>query len=147
MTIYSILSYKENAMKLSRILHDQPMKPLEWVVFWTKFIRHHKGAEHLQPDFHDLTWYQHHCLDVIGFLLACVATIIFLVTKCCLFCCWKFGKTTKKGVVLFLSLFFFFNNWVGNLDRVHQPLFWIDPFLTPLGSYSFLNLSSQRSKA
>ncbi|KAI4542870.1 hypothetical protein MG293_006996 [Ovis ammon polii] len=89
-------SYKENAMKLSRIHHDQPVKPLDRAVFWVEFVMRHKGAKHLRPAFHDLTWYQRHSLDVIGFLLACVATVTFLVTKCCLFFCWKFGKTAKK---------------------------------------------------
>ncbi|XP_004419189.1 PREDICTED: UDP-glucuronosyltransferase 2C1-like [Ceratotherium simum simum] len=89
-------SYKENAMKLSRIHRDQPMKPLDRAVFWIEFVMRHKGAEHLRPPSHNLTWYQYHSLDVIGFLLACVATVMFLVTKCCLFCCWKFGKTGKK---------------------------------------------------
>ncbi|XP_068831433.1 UDP-glucuronosyltransferase 2C1-like isoform X2 [Capricornis sumatraensis] len=88
--------YKENAMKLSRIHHDQPVKPLDRAVFWVEFVMSHKGAKHLRPAFHDLTWLQHHSLDVIGFLIACVATVAFLVTKCCLFCCWKFGKTAKK---------------------------------------------------
>ncbi|TKC34647.1 hypothetical protein EI555_011237, partial [Monodon monoceros] len=89
-------SYKENAMKLSRIHHDQPMKPLDRAVFWIEFIMRHKGAKHLRPAIHNLTWYQYNSLDVIGFLLACMATFIFLVTKCCLFCYWKFGKTAKK---------------------------------------------------
>uniref|UniRef100_A0A8C3VQ32 UDP-glucuronosyltransferase n=1 Tax=Catagonus wagneri TaxID=51154 RepID=A0A8C3VQ32_9CETA len=89
-------SYKENVMKLSRIHHDQPVKPLDRAVFWIEFVMRHKGAKHLRPALHNLTWYQYHSLDVIGFLLACVATIIFLVTKCCLFCCQKFGKTAKK---------------------------------------------------
>ncbi|XP_001497977.3 UDP-glucuronosyltransferase 2C1 [Equus caballus] len=89
-------SYKENAMRLSRIHHDQPMKPLDRAVFWIEFVMRHKGAKHLRPASYDLTWYQYRSLDVIGFLLACVATFMFLVTKCCLFCCWKFGKTGKK---------------------------------------------------
>ncbi|EPY78226.1 UDP glucuronosyltransferase 2 family precursor [Camelus ferus] len=89
-------SYKENAMKLSRIHHDQPVKPLDRAVFWIEFVMRHKGAKHLRPALHDLTWYQNHSLDVIGFLLACVATAVFVITKCCLFCCLKFGKTTKK---------------------------------------------------
>uniref|UniRef100_A0A4W2DUP4 UDP-glucuronosyltransferase n=1 Tax=Bos indicus x Bos taurus TaxID=30522 RepID=A0A4W2DUP4_BOBOX len=88
--------YKENAMKLSRIHHDQPVKPLDRAVFWVEFVMRHKGAKHLRPAFYDLTWFQHHSLDVIGFLLACVATVTFLVTKCCLFFCWKFSKTEKK---------------------------------------------------
>ncbi|XP_058403191.1 UDP-glucuronosyltransferase 2C1-like isoform X1 [Diceros bicornis minor] len=89
-------SYKESAMILSRIHHDQPVTPLDRAVFWIEFVMRHKGAKHLRPASHNLTWYQYHSLDVIGFLLACVAAIMFLVTKCCLFCCWKFGKTGQK---------------------------------------------------
>ncbi|XP_006896880.1 PREDICTED: UDP-glucuronosyltransferase 2A3 isoform X3 [Elephantulus edwardii] len=88
--------YKENAMRLSRIHHDQPVKPLDRAVFWIEFVMRHKGAKHLRPAAHDLTWFQYHSLDVIGFLLACVATAILLVTKCCLFSWQKFGRTGKK---------------------------------------------------
>ncbi|KAB0404335.1 hypothetical protein E2I00_017175 [Balaenoptera physalus] len=95
-TVINEPSYKENAMRLSRIHHDQPVKPLDRAVFWIEFVMRHKGAKHLRPAAHDLTWFQYHSLDVIGFLLACVATAVFLVTKCCLFSCVKFVKTGKK---------------------------------------------------
>ncbi|XP_025859304.2 UDP-glucuronosyltransferase 2A3 isoform X1 [Vulpes vulpes] len=95
-TVINEPSYKENATRLSRIHHDQPVKPLDRAVFWIEFVMRHKGAKHLRPASHDLTWYQYHSLDVIGFLLACVATAIFLVTKCCLFTCRKFNKAGKK---------------------------------------------------
>ncbi|XP_030782380.1 UDP-glucuronosyltransferase 2B23 isoform X2 [Rhinopithecus roxellana] len=89
--------YKENVMKLSRIQHDQPVKPLDRAVFWIEFVMRHKGAKHLRPAAHDLTWFQYHSLDVIGFLLACVATVIFIIMKCCLVCFWKFTRKGKKG--------------------------------------------------
>ncbi|XP_037385562.1 UDP-glucuronosyltransferase 2B4-like isoform X3 [Talpa occidentalis] len=89
-------SYKENVMKLSRIQHDQPMKPLDRAVFWIEFVMRNKGAKHLRPASHDLTWVQYHSLDVIGFLLACVATAVYVITKCCLFCYQKFVKTRKN---------------------------------------------------
>uniref|UniRef100_A0A8D1RV31 UDP-glucuronosyltransferase n=1 Tax=Sus scrofa TaxID=9823 RepID=A0A8D1RV31_PIG len=95
-TVINEPSYKENAMRLSRIHHDQPVKPLDRAIFWIEFVMRHKGAKHLRPAAHDLTWYQYHSLDVIGFLMACVATVIFLVTMCCLFSYRKFGKTGKK---------------------------------------------------
>ncbi|XP_037684887.1 UDP-glucuronosyltransferase 2A2 isoform X3 [Choloepus didactylus] len=95
-TVINEPSYKENAMRLSRIHHDQPVKPLDRAVFWIEFVMRHKGAKHLRPAAHDLTWFQYHSLDVIGFLLACVATAIFLVTKCCVFSYQKFGKNGKK---------------------------------------------------
>uniref|UniRef100_A0A2K5UZX6 UDP-glucuronosyltransferase n=1 Tax=Macaca fascicularis TaxID=9541 RepID=A0A2K5UZX6_MACFA len=88
--------YKENAMKLSRIHHDQPMKPLDRAVFWIEFVMRHKGAKHLRVAAHNLTWIQYHSLDVIAFLLACVAAVIFIITKCCLFCFRKLAKTGKK---------------------------------------------------
>ncbi|XP_055140707.1 UDP-glucuronosyltransferase 2B15 isoform X3 [Symphalangus syndactylus] len=88
--------YKENAMKLSRIHHDQPMKPLDRAVFWIEFVMRHKGAKHLRVAAHNLTWIQYHSLDVIAFLLTCVATVIFIITKCCLFCFRKLAKTGKK---------------------------------------------------
>ncbi|KAL2780351.1 UDP-glucuronosyltransferase 2B7 isoform 3 [Daubentonia madagascariensis] len=95
-TIINDPIYKENAMKLSRIQHDQPMKPLDRAVFWIEFVMRHKGAKHLRVAAHDLTWFQYHSLDVIGFLLACVATVMFVITKCCLFCCRKFAIAGKK---------------------------------------------------
>uniref|UniRef100_A0A8C0VYY3 UDP-glucuronosyltransferase n=1 Tax=Castor canadensis TaxID=51338 RepID=A0A8C0VYY3_CASCN len=88
--------YKENAMRLSKIHHDQPLKPLEQAVFWIEFVMRHKGAKHLRPAVHDLTWFQYHSLDVIGFLLACVGTVIFITTRCCLICYQKYTKTGKK---------------------------------------------------
>ncbi|XP_009238311.2 UDP-glucuronosyltransferase 2B10 isoform X2 [Pongo abelii] len=96
-TVINDPSYKKNIMKLSRIQHDQPMKPLDRAVFWIEFVMRHKGAKHLRVAAHDLTWFQYHSLDVIGFLLACVATVIFIITKCCLFCFWKFARKGKKG--------------------------------------------------
>uniref|UniRef100_G1TGR2 UDP-glucuronosyltransferase n=1 Tax=Oryctolagus cuniculus TaxID=9986 RepID=G1TGR2_RABIT len=84
-TLMSILfSYKEHVMMLSRIHHDQPMKPLDRAVFWIEFVMHHKGAKHLRVAAHDLTWFQYYSLDVIGFLLACVTITTYLVMKCCL---------------------------------------------------------------
>ncbi|XP_045389045.1 UDP-glucuronosyltransferase 2B17-like isoform X2 [Lemur catta] len=88
--------YKENAMKLSRIQRDQPVKPLDRAIFWIEFVMRHKGAKHLRVAAHDLTWFQYHSLDVIGFLLACVATAIFIFTKCCLFFWRMFATAGKK---------------------------------------------------
>ncbi|XP_042534163.1 UDP-glucuronosyltransferase 2A3-like [Dipodomys spectabilis] len=95
-TVIDDPSYKENVMRLSRIHHDQPVKPLDRAVFWIEFVMRHKGAKHLRVAAHDLTWIQYHSLDVIGFLLACVTVALFLVVKCCLFACGKCGKAGKK---------------------------------------------------
>nr|XP_048293950.1 UDP-glucuronosyltransferase 2B17-like isoform X3 [Myodes glareolus] len=88
--------YKKNAMWLSTIHHDQPMKPQDRVIFWIEFVMRHNGAKHLRPLAHNLTWYQYHSLDVVGFLLACVAVMAFLSIKSFLFIYRKFLKTGKK---------------------------------------------------
>ena len=84
-------------MRLSRIHHDQPMKPLDEAVFWIEFVMHNKGAKHLRVQAHNLSWYQYHCLDVFTFLLAIVGLVIFIVVKSCCFCFRKcFGKSLSK---------------------------------------------------
>ncbi|XP_028642646.1 UDP-glucuronosyltransferase 2B1-like isoform X2 [Grammomys surdaster] len=95
-TVINDPSYKENAMRLSRIQRDQPMKPLDRAVFWIEYVMRNKGAKHLRPALHDLNWFQYHSLDVIGFLLVCVVAVVFIITKCCLFCCHKTANMGKK---------------------------------------------------
>ena len=70
-------------MWLSIVHHNQFTKPLDQAVFWIEFAIHHKGAKHLCPASYNLTWFQYHSLDVTGLLLASVATVTFLVIKCC----------------------------------------------------------------
>uniref|UniRef100_A0A8C6DSL4 UDP-glucuronosyltransferase n=1 Tax=Moschus moschiferus TaxID=68415 RepID=A0A8C6DSL4_MOSMO len=89
-------SYKENIMRLSRLHKDRPIEPLDLAVFWVEFVMRHKGASHLRPAAHDLTWYQYHSLDVIGFLLAVALTVIFITFKTCAFAFRKcFGKKER----------------------------------------------------
>ncbi|XP_059578160.1 UDP-glucuronosyltransferase 2A2 isoform X4 [Alligator mississippiensis] len=89
-------TYKENAIRLSQIHHDQLVKPLDRAVFWIEFVMRHKGAKHLRPAAHQLTWYQYHCLDVLAFLLTCATVTLFIAVKCCLFCCKKCGRIVRK---------------------------------------------------
>ncbi|XP_078233801.1 UDP-glucuronosyltransferase 2C1 isoform X3 [Pogona vitticeps] len=95
-TVIHNATYKENAVRISQIHHDQPVKPLDRAVFWIEFVMRHKGAKHLRVAAHDLTWYQYHSLDVIAFLIVCVALFVFIVVKCCTFCCRKCGSIRKK---------------------------------------------------
>ncbi|XP_062476625.1 UDP-glucuronosyltransferase 2A2-like isoform X3 [Pezoporus occidentalis] len=95
-TVINNSTYKENVLRLSKIHHDQPIKPLDRAVFWIEFVMRHKGAKHLRPAAHNLTWYQYHCLDVLAFLFTCTATAVFILVKCCLFCCRRRGKGIAK---------------------------------------------------
>ncbi|KAJ7313162.1 hypothetical protein JRQ81_004436 [Phrynocephalus forsythii] len=98
-TVIHNATYKENAVRISQIHHDQPIKPLDRAVFWIEFVMRHKSAKHLRVAAYDLTWYQYHNLDVIAFLITCVALFVLIAVKCCAFCCQKccsFRKKTKK---------------------------------------------------
>ncbi|XP_014718058.3 UDP-glucuronosyltransferase 1A3-like isoform X1 [Equus asinus] len=96
-TVINDKSYKENIMRLSSLHKDRPVEPLDLAVFWVEFVMRHKGAPHLRPAAHDLTWYQYHSLDVIGFLLAVVLGVAFIIYKSCAFGFRKFFG--KKGRV------------------------------------------------
>ncbi|KAL0155009.1 hypothetical protein M9458_049272, partial [Cirrhinus mrigala] len=41
-------SYRENMQRLSKLHHDQPMKPLDRAIFWIEFVMRNKGASHLR---------------------------------------------------------------------------------------------------
>ncbi|XP_070831812.1 UDP-glucuronosyltransferase-like [Chaetodon trifascialis] len=91
--------YKERIAKLSRIHLDRPIQPLDLAAFWTEFVMRHKGAAHLRVAAHELNWIQYHCLDVIGFLLIILLTVLWITLKCCLFCtrkCLRKGTAKKK---------------------------------------------------
>ncbi|XP_052004353.1 UDP-glucuronosyltransferase-like [Xyrauchen texanus] len=90
-------SYKEKMTKLSAIHRDHPIEPLDQAVFWTEFVMRHKGAEHLRPAAHELNWIQYHCLDVVGFLILILVTVIFVTFKSCMFCFRKCFRKTKKN--------------------------------------------------
>uniref|UniRef100_A0A669ESA6 UDP-glucuronosyltransferase n=1 Tax=Oreochromis niloticus TaxID=8128 RepID=A0A669ESA6_ORENI len=83
-TVINDKSYKENAMRLSK------------AVFWIEFTLRNKGAKHLRVQAHELTWYQYHSLDVLGFFLTVDLLIIFIFIKTCSFClhrcCVRKGK-------------------------------------------------------
>ncbi|XP_076867450.1 UDP-glucuronosyltransferase 2B20-like [Brachyhypopomus gauderio] len=93
-------SYKESIMRLSRIHHDQPMKPLDQAVFWIEFVMRNKGAKHLRVEAHNLTWYQYHCLDVAAFLLSITAVVMFIFVKTCSWViCKCLRRTTTKDKI------------------------------------------------
>ncbi|KAL2093159.1 hypothetical protein ACEWY4_010471 [Coilia grayii] len=92
-------SYKENIMRLSRLHHDQPMRPLDRALFWIQFVMRNRGAKHLHVQAGNLTWYQYHCLDVALFLLSILTLVSWLISRTCRFCfrkcCWKHHGKTK----------------------------------------------------
>jgi glucuronosyltransferase len=76
--------YRENAQRLSCIIRDQPLTPLEQAVYWTEYVIRHKGALHLRSSVLDLGWNQYFLLDVIAVLalaIVCILLILLLVCR------------------------------------------------------------------
>ncbi|KAA0716243.1 UDP-glucuronosyltransferase 2A1 [Triplophysa tibetana] len=94
-TVIYNTTYKESMMKLSRIHHDRPMKPLDQAVFWIEFVMRNKGAKHLRVQAHQLTWYQYYLLDVMAFLLTIFTLSGFILIKTC---CFLYRKCFKRTV-------------------------------------------------
>jgi len=73
---YIYIRYKENAIKLSKIFHDQPIKPLDKAVYWIEYVIRHNGAHHLKTAGNKLNWFQFLSIDVI---LVLIITIFFFL--------------------------------------------------------------------
>ncbi|XP_075897863.1 UDP-glucuronosyltransferase 2B1-like isoform X2 [Nelusetta ayraudi] len=75
--------YTQNMRKLSQLLHDKPMKPLDSAVFWIEYVMRNKGAAHLRTESYKLPWYVYHCLDVMVFSLVGGLLIVSLIWISC----------------------------------------------------------------
>ncbi|XP_066509393.1 UDP-glucuronosyltransferase 2A1-like isoform X1 [Hoplias malabaricus] len=92
-TVISDPSYKDSALRLSRIHHDRPVKALDEAVFWIEYVMRNKGARHLRVAAHNLTWYQYLCLDVLFFLISVTTLIFVIIMKSCSLCYRKCCRT------------------------------------------------------
>lgn len=70
--------YKENVKRLSSLLKDQPLSPMDTAVFWVEHVIRHKGAPHLKNCGIYLSWYQYLLLDCALFVFG-IASIVLLI--------------------------------------------------------------------
>ncbi|XP_063216516.1 UDP-glycosyltransferase UGT5-like [Bacillus rossius redtenbacheri] len=82
-TVLGNSSFRENARRLSAVMADQQMAPLERAVWWTEYVLRHRGAAHLRSAAVGMPWYQYLLLDVAGFLLACALLAALLLWRTC----------------------------------------------------------------
>ncbi|XP_077983085.1 2-hydroxyacylsphingosine 1-beta-galactosyltransferase-like [Glandiceps talaboti] len=79
-TVVENPSYKENAVRLSRIHRDQPMSPGDTTVFWIEHVIKHGGG-HLRAEAFNLNFFQYFMLDVMVVLVVIILAIIIIVIK------------------------------------------------------------------
>ncbi|KAJ8708419.1 hypothetical protein PYW07_010544 [Mythimna separata] len=73
-------SYRQNIIRLGKIMQDQPMTPLERVVWWTEHVLRHGGGKHLRAPAANMSWAEYLELELVFTLLFGLITIIAVLT-------------------------------------------------------------------
>uniref|UniRef100_W8BNH9 UDP-glucuronosyltransferase 2C1 n=1 Tax=Ceratitis capitata TaxID=7213 RepID=W8BNH9_CERCA len=70
--------YTETVRNFSKLYRDRPMTAHQTVVWWVDYVLRHKGAFHMQSPAVYMKRWQLMSLDVLGFLLTIIITVISL---------------------------------------------------------------------
>ena len=81
--------YQEQVSKLSELIMDQPQHPLDRAVWWLEYLLRHPHNPDMRSHTHNLNWAQYFLLDVLAFIIAVLATVIFIIVKIVKYCCCK----------------------------------------------------------
>ncbi|PZC71193.1 hypothetical protein B5X24_HaOG200288 [Helicoverpa armigera] len=71
--------YRENIIKLGKVMFDQPQPPLERAVWWTEHVLRHGGARHLRSPAANMSWTQFLELELVLTVVAVLLPIVFLL--------------------------------------------------------------------
>ncbi|KAL0270118.1 UNVERIFIED_CONTAM: hypothetical protein PYX00_007627 [Menopon gallinae] len=88
--------YAEAAKRISTVLRDRPMKPMDTAIYWIEYVIRHKGAPHLRSAAQDLRWYELYLLDVVSVILAAVAIAFYVVFAAMRLICRTICPASKK---------------------------------------------------
>lgn len=93
-----IFRYKENAQKLSNLMHDQIDldRPLERAVHAIEYVIRHRGAPHLRPAACRLSPIERESIDVTFIYTAVLFTLIYLIVCFIRFTFRKFSPHVVK---------------------------------------------------
>ncbi|KZC13026.1 PREDICTED: UDP-glucuronosyltransferase 2A3-like [Dufourea novaeangliae] len=67
-------TYRTSMKKTSELFKDRPIKPIDLAVYVVEYTARHGNV--LQSPVIELNWWQRNLLDVYGFLLACVVSVL-----------------------------------------------------------------------
>lgn len=62
-------NYRQNARQTSKLLNDNPMKPMDEAMYWIEYVIRNNGATHLKSSAVNLPWYKYLMLDIVAFSL------------------------------------------------------------------------------
>nr|XP_045587430.1 UDP-glycosyltransferase UGT5-like [Procambarus clarkii] len=73
--------YKENVMRKSAEMRDQPTSPRDLAVFWTEYVIRHRGAPQLRSPAAQLSWVEFLMLDVLLLLHLALFLLVFILRR------------------------------------------------------------------
>ncbi|XP_077986674.1 2-hydroxyacylsphingosine 1-beta-galactosyltransferase-like [Glandiceps talaboti] len=79
-TVIKDPSYKENAMRLSRIVKDTPMSAKDILIYWIEYVIKY-GGKHLKSQAVNLNFVQYYLIDVFVFVIGLTLTSVFIAIK------------------------------------------------------------------
>ncbi|XP_013405056.2 UDP-glucuronosyltransferase 2B10 [Lingula anatina] len=103
--VVSDKSYKENAIKMSKLLQDTPMSGQEELLYWIKYVIRHNGTLHFHSHAaYGLNWYQYYLLDVISYKAAasCLYYLTWLLPLVIVWKVFRFVFIRLKCLIAFL---------------------------------------------
>ncbi|OWR46327.1 UDP-glycosyltransferase UGT33J1 [Danaus plexippus plexippus] len=71
-TILNSKSYRENLIRLRKIMNDQPESALQRAIWWIDYTLRHGGAKHLRARGANITWAQYLELELVFTVLSAV---------------------------------------------------------------------------
>ncbi|XP_062861227.1 UDP-glucuronosyltransferase 2B31-like [Trichomycterus rosablanca] len=90
-------SYSINMQRLSSLIKDKPVHPLDNAIFWIEFVMRHKGASHLRTESYKMPWYIYYSVDVVAFLILVALGSVFVIFAIIRYvCCRPCMKTRVK---------------------------------------------------
>ncbi|GLV38202.1 UDP-glycosyltransferase family 49 member B1 [Carabus blaptoides fortunei] len=87
--------YRLQVRQRSRLIRDQPQRPMDTAMFWIEYVLRNKDTSHLKTPAIQLEWYQINMLDIYATLaggVILVAAVFYLLMR--KLCCTK--KAEKK---------------------------------------------------
>lgn len=88
--------YLTKAKEVSRLLNDNPTKPMDEAIYWIEYAVRHKGASHLKSVAVNLPWYKYLMLDIFAIFSLTLWLSWKLIKSFFLFCFPRKLKVIKS---------------------------------------------------
>ncbi|XP_063972365.1 UDP-glucosyltransferase 2-like [Diachasmimorpha longicaudata] len=78
-TVLEDPTYRENIGRISDLFWDRPMSPLDTAIYWMEYAA--RRGPVLKSPATQLSWWKLHLLDVYSFILICILTTVYTITR------------------------------------------------------------------